>query len=292
MVKVNYHGRLGNNLFQYCFGRILAEKYNQPLICDKINGFPNIKSIDDKSSYITNTNKMDLLGHYIDINNLPQNTNFILDGYYQRYSYFKYRKDDICRWLLCDAKPSYICEEKDVVVHIRLGDVCSEHEEHVENHRNITYAHHPLPLFYYINAINSFNDINKILILTEKNWIDHPQIKSLKSSFPQYDFIVISDTIEKDFSTIVYANRIIISQSTFAWWSAFLSNATTIHSPLIGFWHPKSNRKINIIKSNGNFIDHEINLIVDDENRYIYHDLCEDPNMYVKDYYDKNPLSI
>ena len=26
MISVNYAGRLGNNIFQYCFGRILAEE--------------------------------------------------------------------------------------------------------------------------------------------------------------------------------------------------------------------------------------------------------------------------
>ena len=152
MVKINYHGRLGNNLFQYCFGRILSEKYNQPLICDKINGFPNIKSINDKS-IIENSkysnNKMNILGHHIDIINLPQNTNFILDGYYQRYSYYKYRKNDIREWLLCDTKPSYICNEKDVVIHIRLGDLCGQHEEHIGNSKNITDSQYQLPLFYF-----------------------------------------------------------------------------------------------------------------------------------------------
>lgn len=26
MIKINYIGRLGNNIFQYCFGRIIAEE--------------------------------------------------------------------------------------------------------------------------------------------------------------------------------------------------------------------------------------------------------------------------
>lgn len=34
MIRVVMLGRLGNNLFQYAFGRVLAEKYNVPLVLD------------------------------------------------------------------------------------------------------------------------------------------------------------------------------------------------------------------------------------------------------------------
>ena len=40
MIEVRYQGRLGNHLFQYCFGRILAEKMGYKLKADPIPGFP------------------------------------------------------------------------------------------------------------------------------------------------------------------------------------------------------------------------------------------------------------
>ena len=39
MIHVEYGGRLGNNLFQYCFGRILATELGYKLEAPRINGF-------------------------------------------------------------------------------------------------------------------------------------------------------------------------------------------------------------------------------------------------------------
>ena len=62
MVEVKYIGRLGNNLFQYCLGRIIAEGLGYKLKVDPIPGFPNTnKPVEglDYSSYasqiLTNT---------------------------------------------------------------------------------------------------------------------------------------------------------------------------------------------------------------------------------------------
>ncbi len=38
MIEVRYKGRLGNNLFQYCFGRILAESLGFTLKAEYIEG--------------------------------------------------------------------------------------------------------------------------------------------------------------------------------------------------------------------------------------------------------------
>ena len=39
MIDVKYNGGLGNNLFQYCFGRILAERLGYALAAPPIPGF-------------------------------------------------------------------------------------------------------------------------------------------------------------------------------------------------------------------------------------------------------------
>jgi len=51
MVEVVYLGNLGNNLFQYCFGRILAEKFGYQLKSDPIAGFPHTKEIVQGKNY-------------------------------------------------------------------------------------------------------------------------------------------------------------------------------------------------------------------------------------------------
>jgi len=49
MIKVNYDGNLGNNLFQYCFGRILAEELGYQLVANSIPGFP--RTFDEISGF-------------------------------------------------------------------------------------------------------------------------------------------------------------------------------------------------------------------------------------------------
>jgi hypothetical protein len=41
MIEVRYKGRLGNNMFQYCLGRILAEGLGFALKADPIPAFPS-----------------------------------------------------------------------------------------------------------------------------------------------------------------------------------------------------------------------------------------------------------
>jgi len=41
VIEVRYKARLGNNLFQYCLGRILAEELAFELHAQAIPGFPN-----------------------------------------------------------------------------------------------------------------------------------------------------------------------------------------------------------------------------------------------------------
>ena len=68
MIKVQYGGRLGNNMFQYCFGRILAEKLGYELIASPIMGF-------DETNQKVNGKRVEgyppKLGcHEVDIDNL------------------------------------------------------------------------------------------------------------------------------------------------------------------------------------------------------------------------------
>jgi hypothetical protein len=41
MIEVRYKGQLGNNMFQYCLGRILAEELGFALQAGPISGFSN-----------------------------------------------------------------------------------------------------------------------------------------------------------------------------------------------------------------------------------------------------------
>jgi hypothetical protein len=43
MIEVRYKARLGNRMFQYCLGRILAEQLDFRLVAEPLSGFPNTR---------------------------------------------------------------------------------------------------------------------------------------------------------------------------------------------------------------------------------------------------------
>jgi len=237
MVKVNYMGRLGNRLFQYCMGRILAEETGLLLDAEPIPGFPNTKvkvpglDYSDMPSLILRSEK----DQKINLQCLIGRKNkIVLKGFFQRYDYFRnYKRKIRENWLVTDFKKSNLIGKNDLLLHIRLGDYTC--------HKSI------LPFSFYLNVFKK-TSFDKVFIVT-----DDPQNPYLKW-FNQYSPVVMHQDVLEDFNLIKSANKICISQSTFGWWAAFLSEAKEIYYPvpLEGIWCSK-----------------DIDLHVDDEERFI-----------------------
>ena len=90
MIEVRYEGRLGNNLFQYCLGRILAEKKHYELKADPIPGFPGTCTAVHGCSF--ETPAVCLSGHKLDFNRLihdKEPARIILEGLFQNYEYYR-----------------------------------------------------------------------------------------------------------------------------------------------------------------------------------------------------------
>jgi hypothetical protein len=67
MISVKYQGRLGNNLFQYCFGRILSEETGMSLFSGKIPGFCNTTKVDGRMAI---GEAKTLSGHEVDLGHI------------------------------------------------------------------------------------------------------------------------------------------------------------------------------------------------------------------------------
>ena len=243
MVEVRYVAQLGNKLFQYCLGRIIAEKLGFKLKADPINGFPNTgKNIDGHnwSSYPTQI----LEGQQVDLQAILEDRTkrkIILEGFFQRYEYYRDYKNIIRNdWLLTDINIPDQIDPNDVVIHVRRGD-----------YLNHGYA---LPLSYYESALKKIK-YNRVFIVT-----DEPSDPFL-SRFKPYNAIIHKGSMLEDFKFIMLFKKIILPESTFSWWAAFLSGAEEICSPvaLYGRWFAKQPGPYG-----------RINLKVDDENRYIH----------------------
>ncbi|HVY18279.1 MAG TPA: discoidin domain-containing protein [Rhodopila sp.] len=75
---------------------------------------------------------------------------------------------------------------------------------------------------------------------------DGPFCTELRRTFPNARFIPSQGAI-RDFHMIRSARHVIPSVSTFSWLASWLSDAVTIHQPLLGFYNPCHEPEINLV---------------------------------------------
>jgi len=214
MIKVDYLSRLGNNLFQYCFGRILAEKYGFLLEADPIKGFENTNEKVIGKDYSKNgvieindwTKNLDKL-----INNLPKKK-IVVKGWFQKYKFYKNYKKEVKQWLKIDCKGLPKVSKNDLVVHIRRGD-------YVE----LGFA---LSFDFYTKCLNQ-TKYHKLYVCT-----DEPNDHFIKKFIKENNAELFHGSVLEDFCFMKKFNKIIMSASTFCWWAAYLSDANEIFFPV------------------------------------------------------------
>ena len=249
MIVSKLKGGLGNQLFQYAIGRALAIKHNQKLYLDISDyqsqnhrvhrtfdlNFFNIKAITVESLEELPKNFIQLLTNkplfldkilekknQYDHNILAKHPPIYLDGYWQCYKYF----DSIINKLrneiklTCDLSPAAkklyekINERVSVAVHFRRGDYVTD---------SIANSVHGLCSDeYYFSSIELLRETNnrlQILIFSD-------DIEYVKKQFSdQKDFIFVDNINShiEEFDLMKHCNHFIISNSTFSWWAAWLS---------------------------------------------------------------------
>lgn len=241
---------LGNHLFQVALAKILAEKCGHFLSDDVIlNGpiskrwFPQLKGNDGFISrspitYVMSGNKIKIPG--------DMNLKIAKNGYFQRYEYYKPYKEDIKKWLdNIGIGGERLIHNDDLVLHYRLGD-------YIKN----GYIMNPSWVKETLKGIN-FRQL----------WIVTDDPLNLPKELDYFEPVKLTNQNHYlDFIFIERFNNIFISQSTFSWWAAWLSNASKIYFPILknGVW-PKIDGDPSCDKET-----RDINLIVDDEPRYVY----------------------
>ena len=188
-----------------------------------------------------------LRGHFEDFEILQNCKNYELQGFFQRFEYYKDFKEDIVSWLKIDKnfkKP----DEDDLVVHVRGGDLYTWHRSDPVHPQAV-----PVSVNGYIQMIKNIK-YNKIFFVTE--FEGDAIANELKKIF---NGEIVSQSVIEDYYFIHKAKKIVLSPSSLPWWAAWLSDAQEIHFPMIGFWHPKSERN-------------DMNTIVTNEERYKYYD--------------------
>lgn len=233
---------LGNRLFQYCWARQIAEKKGFYFKTNPIPGF--IETYNDISGikFFENELVTPEATQIFDMDKIYNHLGkVIVSGYSQRYEYYVDNKKNIKKWLKIEDEDSYeIPDEDDIVVNVRLGDYVSLGWD--------------LPIEYYEEMLKN-EKYKKAYVVC-----DEPQNSKLDKLISM-GCIIKDNTMYKnkkyiaDFVFVKNAKKLIIANSTFSWWAAFLGEAK-VYYPCIKFpWIPNPSKN-------------DVNLEVFDEDRY------------------------
>lgn len=166
---------------------------------DGINYYYNERKI----SLPSNPN-WDIRTYDANLVNVPDNTK--IDGIMQDERYIAHCKAEIRQWL--KVKPEYECYE------YASDDIC------VINFRGGEYVRHPdlfLRQRYWDDAIRQMRSLNpnfRFVVITD-------DVKTARKFFPSFE--VLHFNIAKDYVIVKNAHYLILSNSSFAWFPAWLS---------------------------------------------------------------------
>jgi hypothetical protein len=246
-VKVNFLSRLGNNLFQYAIGRIIAEHHGLELECQQLHvpteqifmgrkydkgpiatletltrHFPGAplripgRRVDTPVECFEMSQDNTWSGQTIDLQSILANRTprqIRLAGFFQRYEYFAPYRDRIRRWFRCTpTRMPFEVAANDVIVNIRRGF-------------DYGFSNWTLSLSYYEQVLSGLRDIGRVYICG--TGIDD----QVRRVLGKYNPIYHNGTPIEHFYFMTQFNRIVLSNSTFAWWTAFLSDAEELYAP-------------------------------------------------------------
>jgi hypothetical protein len=224
MINTKLIGGLGNNMFQYSLGRILAEqkKYNLSVenIANLQKYFPNVSEITNKNSASGDILELG----YSSIEKTVQNVNteavlnhkgpIHVNGFFQKHKYYTKHLKKIKKWFEYDDLNFLKPKENDLVIHYRLTDY-------------VTLNWH-LPPEAFLQTIEKNNiKYDTCYLITDQP--NHPFIAPLTKI---KNIAIINQEPLADFTLLKYAKQLIISHSTFSWWASFLGDQEKVYIPI------------------------------------------------------------
>ncbi len=230
MIRVVIKGGLGNQMFQYVYGKVLARKYSHPLQLDisfydkesayrhytlnKLGIEENLISEKPKKIKISLWKRLLPLNLFLLRLGLKPLTTVYLDGYWQSENYFD-RQDSFVRSLFKFPDPPASLKEQvlgtdSVAVHVRRGDYVNIPRRHIchldyflRGMKKIQRAVPAAKFFIFSDDIAWCQDT----ILTE--FPDAVLVKGCNSDFEELHLMSL-------------CKHIVISNSSFSWWGAWL----------------------------------------------------------------------
>lgn len=268
-VEVRYLGHLGNNLFEYALGRILAEELGLSLHCLPATDQPGWSDVERASGIV---DRLDAChSHFVDV---PQRVpgrevkspqlryvlgekplwgghginmdyllrhgakhRIVLHGYFQRTGYYHPFRDRIRQWYRFREAPPVALHAQDIIVHLRqsLDMFMLDRAIDLDFYRGWLGGMHFRKM--YVCGLGLDSRVKQALAPFKPVYLDFPAIDTLK--------------------LMATANRIVMANSTFSWWGAYLSEASEIHYPRVtrNFWSQDSNVDLEVPEQRYRYID-------------------------------------
>lgn len=203
MIKTNYIGRVGNNMFQYVFNRMIAEQCN--LHFEETISHPFWKDCSSKNFPI----------EVVPYNNegkvkLSHGDSVSTAGYYQDPRIYDNNRELIKSFF------KYEINKRDcnsVTAHIRLKDYYEFGEGVVI---------HPEWYFKIFKLLGCDADYVTLYIVSDD--VNDPYM----DNFKEFNPIFISNSPKEDFQFIMNSDIIVAGNSSFSWWASWLSDASKI----------------------------------------------------------------
>lgn len=195
MVTVQYQGRLGNRLTQYTYARLVSEILGHEFIAPPIEEFPDLV-VRCKGGGLNATDGI------------------LVKGYFEEARLYALVRERIVKWFLKPSDLDVITTS--IAVHVRGGDALEE-------------GFRCPPYSYYKKAIEIARK------RCQGEWLtiftDDPQCLVVKALLQELDCDISLKSPIEDLKYILSHQQIIIGNSTFAWWAAFLSGHNNIIQP-------------------------------------------------------------
>ena len=224
MIISKIQGGLGNQMFQYAYGRHLSHKYNTKLYLDTrfYRGFQGnvvrtflldkFKNTEIDTNLDMIQNNYPIYGIVDDFNykelNPPVDCSYYLDGYWQSERYFQESEEIIRNDFSPINVPNVpLLDTNTVSIHIRRTDYVTSN------------GYHPVQsIDYYKNAIDLIGDYDNLFIFSD-------DIKWCRDNLNFKNMVFMDGLSELDDMFIMsMCKNNIIANSSFSWWGAWLNN--------------------------------------------------------------------
>ena len=216
-IFIKKDGRLGNNLFQYFFGKILAQETNSNLYTNftlpelfglqtnfQFSPFPNSCGLEEEwnnDDYVLKFNgkeidkNIEIIIENLKISNCEK---LFVSGYYQNFDFYEKYTDMIKGSFKCTF--GYVSDT--LGIHVRKDD--------------ITNSVCDLPDEWFLQMVEKFPKHKKYVTS------DSPNCKLVKKLI-DLGCELYHDTPENTIQKFAGFSDLVLSQGTFSWWMAFLS---------------------------------------------------------------------